>query len=107
MKNHSAPATCERPRGVRNSDASGGRFRRAEGKFDDEGGALPQFALHFDGAFVRLHHLPGDPETEPEASVITGGNGSFESAENPLLILGGNPDPLIPHHDPRAEIHAL
>src|SRR5262245_23841581 len=52
-------------------------------------------ALHSDGAAMGFHHLPGDPEPEPEAAVIASLDRSFEAVENSRLCRGTDPDAAI------------
>ena len=51
---------------------------------------------------MRLDELARDPEPETEPPIPPDPDGPLESAEDPLLVLAGDPDAFVPHREERA-----
>ena len=56
-------------------------------QLDGEHGALPGRTLHLDDSAQRLRAPPGDPESEPQASIVPRVDRSLQPLEDPLLVL--------------------
>src|SRR6266699_3468331 len=85
-----APACCAAPR-----HAAGPLRSGAHGAGPPRRGAAAQFGLNPDAPTHPLHRLADDGETDACAGVIGRGVQSLEHAEDPLMMLGGNADPVV------------
>src|SRR5262249_17901717 len=87
--------------------ASGGPRSLSPRQLDDELRSFARPALHANRAAVRLDNSSRGPKADPEATVVAQGHGALEGPEDPLLVLGGDPDPMILHRQARHAVDRL